>query len=181
MAIGLPIGALLGLCETVHEVTQGMMDFLRSIPPIIVYPLSQLILGPFDASRIGVVVFGATTIIVLATSEGVRNCSKIRQHCARLLGARWYHLLGTVVMFESLPAIVVGIRTAVSLSIIIVVVTEMLVGAKYGLGVRAASAQSTSATPTLYGVILVVGATGFVLNTLFVVLERRIGRWKSVG
>jgi NitT/TauT family transport system permease protein len=81
-------------------------------------------------------------------------------------------------MLESLPTIVVGIRTAVSLSVIIVVVTEMLVGAKYGLGVRAAAAQSTSATPTLYAAMLVVGLIGLVLNVLLVGLERRIGRWK---
>ena len=178
MAIGLPLGVIFGLSEGAQRSTRGVMDFLRSIPPIVVYPVSQLILGPFDASRVGVVVFGATTVIVLATSEGVRNCSKVRQRCNRLLGATWRHVVTSIVLLESLPAIVVGIRTAVSLSVIIVVVTEMLVGAKYGLGVRAAAAQSTSATPTLYAVILVVGIIGLGLNVLLVRLERLIGRWK---
>lgn len=66
-------------------------------------------------------------------------------------------------------------------SLLNVVVTEMLVGAKYRLGVRAAAAQSTSATPTLYGVILVISTVGLVLNMLLVVLERRIGQWKYSG
>lgn len=176
--IGLPLGLILGLSASINRMVSGVMDFLRSIPPVVLYPLALLIFGIGDASRIAVVVFGAVTVILLNTSEGVRNCSRLRQKTNQLLGAKWHHILTRIVFFESLPSIIVGIRSALSWGIIIVIVTEMLVGASHGLGTRVINAQISFATPQLYAVILTVGLIGYLLNLGFVLLERKACRWR---
>ena len=80
-----------------------------------------------------------------------------------------------------MPSIVVGIRLALSISMIIVIVTEMLIGAEHGLGTRIQSIQiaSTARTPGLFGMVLVIGIIGFILNIFFIYLERKLGKWKN--
>lgn len=176
--IGLPVGLVLGLAESVNRLLQGVTDFLRSIPPIVVYGVCQFIFGPEDPSRIAVAVFGATTVFALNTGAGVRHCSKLRQQTSRLLGAKWHHVIGGIVIFESLPAIIVATRAALSLCIIIVCVTEMLVGAPYALGSRIVNAQISYATPQLYAVILTIGFIGLVLNWMLIGVERWMVHWR---
>jgi NitT/TauT family transport system permease protein len=178
IAIGLPLGLFLGLAESVNRLLQGFTDFLRSIPPIIVYPICQFIFGPLDASRIAVAVFGATSIIVLNTSEGVRNCSKLRQQTNRLLGAKWHHVICGIILFESLPAIIVAIRSALSLCIIIVTVTQMLVGAPHALGSRLVNAQISYSTAELFALIILIGFIGFASNWVLIAIERIVVHWR---
>jgi ABC-type nitrate/sulfonate/bicarbonate transport system permease component len=178
VALGVPLGLLVGLVASVNRLLQGVLDFLRSTPPIIVYPLCLFVFGPWESSRIAVAVFGATTVIILNTGQGVRSCSRLRQKTNELLGARWHQVLACIIVFESLPAIIVGVRSALSLCIIIVTVTEMLVGATHGLGTRVVNAQSSSETPQLFALIMVIGGIGLALNKGFVVLEHMVVYWR---
>jgi NitT/TauT family transport system permease protein len=83
------------------------------------------------------------------------------------------------VIFDALPQIFAGVRVALSMGIIIGIVTEMLVGAQYGLGSRVINAQTSYATPELYFTVILVGLTGFFTNKLLIRLENRIVHWKQ--
>lgn len=177
--IGVPAGFVLGLVSLMGRTFGAVLDFFRSIPPVIFYPLALLIFGIGDASRIAVVVLGATTIIILTTSVAVERCSAMRQAVMRLYGASPFQVFRHVVLYEALPAVFLGIRTAISLGIIIVTVTEMLVGATHGLGSRATNAQITYETPQLFAVILVVGVIGVLLNQLMRMFENWFVSWPT--
>lgn len=77
------------------------------------------------------------------------------------------------------PHVMIALRTAVSLSIIIIVVTEMLVGAQYGLGTRAQNVQKTNNIPDLFVTIMTIGFIGVVLNKTLVWMDRKLVYWKS--
>jgi ABC-type nitrate/sulfonate/bicarbonate transport system permease component len=76
----------------------------------------------------------------------------------------------------SLPSIMAGLRIAVSIGLVMVVISEF-VGEGDGLGVYIRSQQSQFNVPEMYGGILFLGLLGYVLNRLFLIAERRVLSW----
>ncbi len=181
LLFGIPAGLLLGSHETLFSYGECLLDFLRSIPPIITFPLSLLIFGVGDGSRIAVIVFGASTVMMLNTALGVRNSSAKRVNAAKVMGASYWQIFWRIIFFEAMPQIFIGIRICLSMGLIIGIVTEMMVGAPHGLGSRAMYAQISYNTPELYVTILLVGFIGFVINKGLVSLENEIVHWRQQG
>ena len=72
-----------------------------------------------------------------------------------------------------------GLRTAVSLALVVIVVAEMFIGGDDGLGKRIIDSQITFDMPQLYGTILVSGVLGYGLNLFFLTLESRLVHWSG--
>lgn len=178
--IGIPAGILLGYYARLFDLLEWALDFFRSIPPILAFPLSLLIFGAGDQARVAVIFFGCVSIVILNSALGVIHSPGIRVHTAKIMGASWFQVLSRVVVFDALKQIFIGVRTALSMGIIIGIVTEMLVGARYGLGSRIIYAQTSYATAEMYVIILLVGLMGFFLNKLMVIMEKRIVHWDQI-
>jgi NitT/TauT family transport system permease protein len=71
----------------------------------------------------------------------------------------------------------VGMRTALSLALIVVIVSEMFIGTQVGLGQRIFDAYTVNLTEELYAVLLLTGFLGYLMNRLFVAAEGRIVFW----
>jgi NitT/TauT family transport system permease protein len=177
--IGVPLGLILGYYGKIYSYVESLIDFFRSIPPILIFPLALLIFGIGEKPRIAVIFFGCVLIMVLNSSLGVIYSRKMRVNAAKIMGAQWHQIISRIVIFDALPQIFVGIRVALSMGIIIGIVTEMLVGAQYGLGSRVINAQTAYAVPELYFTVILVGLTGFFTNKLLILLESRIVHWKQ--
>ncbi len=177
-AVGAPLGILIGYFGRFYGYVESALDFFRSIPPILVFPLSLLVFGIGDESRIAVIFFGCVLIIILNSSMGVMHSQEIRVKVAKIMGATWYQILFRVVIFDALPQICIGIRVALSMGVVIGIVTEMLIGTQHGLGARVVYAQTAYATPELYFTIILVGALGFFINNLLIIVERKTIHWK---
>lgn len=173
MIIGTPIGILFGYFSNFYKYLSGLMDFFRSIPPIVIYPLLLISLGSGDVSRIGVAVFGSVVVVILIISKGLSSSQLLRRETMRNLGASRTEVIKKVLWYEALPHIMLSLRTMISLSVIIIIVTEMLVGSKYGLGVRVQNVQITSNIPDLFVTIIIIGFIGVILNKIAIWLDRR--------
>ena len=99
--IGIPSGLFLAHTQKAKEYAQGTLDFFRSIPPIVFYPLALIILGPFDSSRIAVAVFGSVIVTILIITHGVPKESQLRKDYFRSIGAKNL-FLRDVAWFQSL-------------------------------------------------------------------------------
>ena len=175
---GVPVGLVFGYYGRVYPYLEGVLDFFRSIPPILTFPLALLIFGTGDESRTAVIFFGCVTILILNAALGVQNSPKLRIRAAKMMGAGWHQIFLRVVVFDELPQIFAGIRISLSMGVIIGIVTEMLVGVKYGLGSRAVYAQASYNTPELFFIIILVGLLGLMVNKLLILLENRVIHWK---
>ena len=80
---------------------------------------------------------------------------------------------------SAVPTIVAGLRLAISLGLVVVLVTEMFTGTTAGLGKRIYDTGLVYEIPTMYAVITVAGLLGFILNKAIVILERRIAHWSG--
>jgi len=176
--IGIPVGLVLGASERVYRSLEFVVDFFRSTPSTAIFPLFLLLFGVDDRTKIYVATFAASLAIIFNVAYGVMNARKTRVQAARLMGASKLHIL-LVVLLESFPQTFIGLRTGVSLSLIVVIVAEMFIGAKDGLGDRIFEAQQMFDMPEMYAAIFASGALGYGLNLMFRLIERRIVHWSG--
>jgi NitT/TauT family transport system permease protein len=174
---GIPIGIMLGASEAVYRRAEFLIDFFRSTPATALFPLFMLIFGLDDFSKISLAAFSAWLIIVFNVAYGVLNARKTRILAATSLGASRWRLFKDVMFFETLPQTFVGLRTGISLALVVIVVAEMFIGATDGLGHRIIDAQMGYDLKNMYASILVSGVLGYALNFFFIAIEKNLIHW----
>ena len=177
--VGVPLGVLLGSNERVYRSVEFLIDFFRSTPSSALIPLFLLIFGVSDVNKVAIAAFGAFLIVIFNSAYGVINARKQRVMAAKVMGASRWQVFKDVLIWESLQPSFVGLRSAVSMALVIVVVAEMFIGSDNGLGHRIIDAQQVLNVKTMYAAILAAGILGYVLNILFLVMERKIVHWSG--
>ena len=177
--VGVPLGVLLGSSEKAYRSVEFLIDFFRSTPSSALIPLFLMVFGVSDINKVAIAAFGAFLIVVFNSAYGVINARKQRVMAAKVMGASRWQTFRDVLLWESLQPSFVGLRSAVSMALVIVIVAEMFIGADSGLGNRIINAQQVMNVRDMYASILAAGALGYALNVLFLVAERRIVHWSG--
>ncbi len=177
--IGVPLGVLLGSNERAYRSVEFLIDFFRSTPSSALIPLFLLIFGVSDVNKVAIAAFGAFLIVIFNSAYGVINARKQRVMAARVMGASRWQIFKDVLVWESLQPTFVGLRSAVSMALVIVIVAEMFIGSDNGLGHRIIDAQQVLNVKSMYAAILAAGALGYALNILFLIAERKIVHWSG--
>jgi ABC-type nitrate/sulfonate/bicarbonate transport system permease component len=175
-AIGIGIGLLIGASRAARRTLEPFLEFTRAIPAIAVVPAAIIVLGLGDASRIAVIAFGLCFPILVNTAEGVRAIPPEVRDTASMLHVGRLERVWRIYFPAALPSIMAGLRIAVSIGLVLVVVSEF-VGEGNGLGHWILVQQSLFNVPELWAGILFLGLLGYVLNRLFLVVERRVLAW----
>lgn len=176
---GMPLGIALGSNERAYRTVEFVIDFFRSTPASALIPLFLLIFGVNDINKVAIAAFGAWLIIVFNCAYGVINARKQRVAAARVMGATRWQIFKDVLFWESLQPSFVGLRSAVSMALVVVVVAEMFIGSENGLGHKIIDAQQVMNVRVMYASILATGILGYTLNIAFLALERRIVHWSG--
>ncbi len=178
-AVGMPLGVLLGSNERAYRSVEFLIDFFRSTPSSALIPLFLMIFGVSDVNKVAIAAFGAFLIVVFNSAYGVINARKQRVMAAKVMGATRWQIFKDVLVWESLQPSFVGLRSAVSMALVIVIVAEMFIGADSGLGNRIINSQQVMNVRDMYASILAAGALGYALNILFLIAERKIVHWSG--
>lgn len=177
--IGVPLGVMLGSSERLYRSVEFLVDFFRSTPSSALIPLFMLIFGITDTNKIAIAAFAAVLVILFNSAYGVMNAKKTRIMAAQVMGvSRWY-VFKDIMLMESLPQTFVGLRTGVSMALVIVIVAEMFIGSETGLGHRIIDAQQLFNIKDMYASILITGAFGYLLNLAFLLIEKRCVHWSG--
>ena len=110
------------------------------------------------------------------TGAGLRRIDAGLAEAARSLGAGPRQVLFRVVLPSASPQIFAGARISLSLAVIMMVVSEM-VGSTNGIGYFVLQSQRTYAITAMWSGIFLLAILGYVLNALFLLVERRVLRW----
>lgn len=175
--VGVSLGIFIGYFVKLYKVFEVPLDFFRSLPVTALYPLFVLIFGIGDSSKIAMVFTASVFVIMLNSAYGVLQSSKIRKEMAQLYDASSFQILRYVTFYDSLPQTLIGLRIALSYSLIVEIVCEMFMGTQRGVGQRIFEAYNTYSIEELYGLVLLIGITGYLLNQFFIILEKRITHW----
>jgi len=177
--IGIPLGLFVGFARKVYFSFEFVIDFLRSIPSPVLVPLSMLFFGLGNSSKIAIVTFTCGLINLINSMYGVTNCKKTRIMIAKTMKASPLQIFKYVIFPDALPYVFVGLRLTISLSLIVVVVTEMFVGTMYGLGKHIYDSHDMYRIPDMYAGILTIGTIGYLSNKFFVWIEQRVIHWSG--
>ena len=178
-AVGVPLGIVLGSNEKAYRSVEFLIDFFRSTPSSALIPLFMMIFGISDINKVAIAAFGAFLIVIFNSAYGVMNARKQRVMAAKVMGASRWQVFKDVLVWESLQPTFVGLRSAVSMALVIVIVAEMFIGADNGLGNRIINAQQVMRVKDMYAAILSAGVMGYALNVLFLVSEKKIVHWSG--
>jgi ABC-type nitrate/sulfonate/bicarbonate transport system permease component len=177
--IGVPMGVALGSSEKIYRSVEFLIDFFRSTPASALIPLFILFFGVSDFSKVVIAAFSAFLLIVFNSAYGVINAKQSRILAAKVMGATRWRIFKDVLLLESLPQTFIGLRSGISISLVIVIVAEMFIGTEQGLGKRIIDAQQILNVKDMYASILVTGILGYFLNMLFLLIERRFVHWSG--
>jgi len=177
MVLGIPLGLFMGYYQKVYDYLDFLVDFFRSIPVASLFPLFLVVFGIGELSKISTTAWSTSLVILINTMYGVRNGKKLRIMVAKTMKASEYQIFVKAIVPEALPEIFTGLRTAISIGLIVVVLTEMLMGTKTGLGQRIFNASLMYQVPEMYAAIFLTGLLGFSLNKVFVVIGNRVIHW----
>jgi sulfonate transport system permease protein len=177
LVIAVPLGIVLGSLQKLYESIEFAIEFFRSTPASAMFPLFLVIFGVGETTKIAVATFGAALTILFNVAYGVMGARKQRQLAAKVMGAPRYRVLTDVTLLESMPQVFVGMRSGVSLALVIVIVAEMFIGSTDGLGQRVMNAQMIFDMPEMYAAIFAAGVLGYAMNLVFILAERRFVHW----
>src|SRR6202140_3278638 len=142
---GLPLGILLGRSNTLNAMFDPFITAFNATPRLVFLPLLMLWLGIGVWSKVAVVFLGALFPLLINTHEGVRNADKLLINVVRSFGAGEWDIARLVVVPNSLPFIIVGLRLAIGRAVLGGVVSEFF-GSQDGLGVMMVWAAPWSAS-----------------------------------
>lgn len=174
--LGIGLGVLIGLSRAVRLTVEPVLEFFRAIPPPVLVPILMLFAGIEDTMKITVIAAGAVWPILLNTVEGVRGIDEVLRDTARLYRLRGVRALWHLVLRSASPRIFTGLRQALSIAVILMVVSEMF-AATNGVGFTIISFQRGFAIPEMWSGIILLGLLGVALSLLFRVAERRALSW----
>lgn len=174
--IGIALGVAIGLNRRLRATLEPVLEFFRAIPPPVLVPVIMLFAGIGNGMKVIVIVFGCIWPILLNTVEGVRAVDSVQVDTARAYGITGPSRIARVVLPSASPQIAAGLRQALSIAIILMVISEMF-AASNGLGFTIVQFQRSFAIPEMWSGIILLGLLGFALSLLFRLAERRALRW----
>ena len=174
--VGVALGTVIGSYRRVRAVCEPVLEFLRAVPPPVLVPVIMLFAGIGDTMKVTVIAAGCVWPVLLNTVEGVRAVDPVMAETARSYGITGVARLRNLVLRSASPQIFAGLRQALSLGIILMVISEMF-AASNGLGFTIVQFQRGFAIPDMWTGILVLGLLGFLLSVVFQWVERRVLGW----
>lgn len=169
-------GIALGVSERLRLASQPVTEFLRAVPPPLLLPFAIVTMGIDTTSKVFVIALGSVWPVLLNTIDGVRAIDGQVIDMARSYGLSGRQRLWRVVLPSASPQIVAGMRTALSIAVILMIISEMK-GASNGLGYTVLEAQRSFDSAGTFAGVIVIGIVGVVLNLAFLAAEHRIMRW----
>lgn len=172
VALGVPVGILIGYVGTAMKVANVPFQFLRMVSPLAWMPIAVLAFATWDAAIIFLIVMATIWPIIFSTAHGVRRIDPNWFKVARNLGASGPQMLRRIILPAIMTDVMAGIRLAVGVAWVVLVPAEYL-GVTSGLGYAINDARDTLAYDTLAAVVVVIGLIGYGLDSVCSLLIKR--------
>jgi len=170
--VGAAVGLAIGASQRVHRATGPLLEFCRAMPPPAIVPVALLLIGLGRSMEVSVIVFAGMWPIVLNTAAAVRSLHPLLLESARSLQLSPAARLRKVLLPALLPGLLLGVRVAAPVCVLVTLLVELLTGAP-GVGSLLLAAQRNFVTAQAFGLLVVVGILGFLVNAGVGFLERR--------
>ena len=174
--VGVTIGILISRNAAMRWFFDPLISIGLPMPKIALLPVFMLWFGLFDLSKILMVALSATFQIIIATWAATQTIEKELIWSARSLGASRREILREVILPAAMPQILTGLQIAMPICLIVVLITEMIMGGQ-GLGDSMLRSARYVDSPGVFAGIVEIGIVGFVVIKTMEYIRRRLLVW----
>src|SRR6266702_8147810 len=144
----------------VHVAVGPLVEIFYPMPKSALIPVTVVWLGFGDGSKILLIFLGCMLPVTLGAFNGARSSDRVLVWSARSMGASRLRMLWDVVVPSAMPEMLNGVRTALALSFILLVSSELIV-ARQGLGYLIGFLGADGAYEPMFAVVMTVAFLGF--------------------
>lgn len=173
---GVLIGVAMGMSWVVRALVDPIIAALMPVPKTAIIPLSLLIFGMGESSKVAMVAIGVFFPVAINAYAGVAGVQRIYFDVAKNLGASRRTVFTTIAWPGALPTVFAGFQLAVANALIVLTVVEML-AARTGVGSLIWTSWQVFEVERMYVGIITISAAGVVIQLLMNELKRHMLRW----
>jgi NitT/TauT family transport system permease protein len=182
-ALAAVAGILLGMVMGRSSFVAGLLDPVFSgtyaVPKLALFPIFIFVFGIGSLSKVALIFLECLYPIVIMTYHGARDVNRTLLWSAQNMGASGVQVLRRVVIPAAAPFIFAGLRVALPVAMIVVVITEMVSSAD-GLGYLVIYSLSSLRTDRMLAVVIAISLIGLALDRALVFLRNRLVYWEKL-
>jgi len=182
LALSIIIGGVLGIVmawwKPVNVLLSPIVEMFYPLPKSALIPVTVIWLGFGDGSKILLIFLGCMLPVTIGAFNGARSSEQVLVWSARSMGANKLRMLWDVVVPSAMPELLNGIRTALALSFILLVSSELIVAQK-GFGYLIGSLGANGSYDAMYAVVLTVAFLGFAADRIYLLILKRTLAWRE--
>jgi len=175
-AIGFLLGIANGISRLSEKLTDTTLQMIRTVPHLAMIPLVILWFGIGEESKLFLTSLGVLFPVYLNTYHGVRNVDRELIEMGRVYGMGNWTLFRKVIFPGALPSIFVGLRYALGIMWLTLIVSESI-AASSGIGHMANNAREFMMTDVVVLSLVIYAVLGKLADVVARALERRALRW----
>ncbi len=178
VVVGAVAGILMAWSRPVRIAIGPLIEIFYPLPKSALIPVTAFWLGFGDGSKILLIFLGCMLPVTIGAFNGARSSEQVLVWSARGMGAGRLRTLWDVVVPSALPELLSGIRTALALSFVLLVTSE-LISSRQGLGYMIGVLGSGGIYDAMFATVLTVAMLGFIADRIFLRIMRRALRWQE--
>jgi len=176
IGLGVSVGVALGRSRLLMALFAPLIHLGRSLPSPALIGVFFFLFGTGDSPKVLLIAFSVVWPILFNTIDGVSSIGATRIQAADVFQISRRDRLFHIVLPGASPKIFAGVRTAMSLSLIIMIISE-LQKSRNGLGHQLIAMQRNFDYTGFWAVLIVLATLGVTMNILFTIIERRALAW----
>ncbi len=177
--VGVALGVLMGRSVAVAGLLDPLFSGTYPIPKIALFPIFIFLFGIGSLSKILLVFLECLYPIVINTYAGTRAVNRVLLWSALNMGASRGRILWRVVVPAAAPYIFAGLRVALPIAMIVVIITEMISSAD-GLGYLVIYSLASLKTDRMLAAVLAIALLGLALDRILVLVRDRLVFWERL-
>jgi NitT/TauT family transport system permease protein len=178
VVVGAALGIVMAWWRPLNAALNPLVEIFYPMPKSALIPVTVIWLGFGDASKILLIFLGCMLPVTLGAFNGARSSDNTLIWSARSMGASRLRMLWDVVLPSAMPELLNGVRTALALSFILLVSSELIV-ARSGFGYLIGFLGADGSYPAMFAVVLTVAFLGFAADRAYQALTRRVLQWSE--
>ncbi len=178
IVVGAALGIVMAWWRPVNMLLSPLVEIFYPMPKSALIPVTVIWLGFGDGSKILLIFLGCMLPITIGAYNGARGADRQLVWSARSMGAGKLRMLWDVVVPSAMPELLNGIRTALALSFILLVSSELIV-ARQGFGYLIGFLGANGSYEGMFAVVLTVAFLGFAADRLYQLLMNRVLAWRE--
>ena len=175
-AAAVVVGVLMGTYRPFFDALKIIVEFLRPVPSVAMIPLAILFFGLGATMRISVISYAAFWPLLINTIYGVRAIDPQALDVARNFGVTGAAALWRITLPSALASIATGFRISATIALVVTITTELIAG-NSGIGFFISQMEQANRLPSMYAGIVLTGILGYLLNSFYIAVERRVVFW----